>query len=200
MQIGIDLETSEVKLVVVDDDDRTIAAATRALGLSRPHPTWSEPDPRLWWRATEEALDELATREPAAIAAVRAIGLSGRMHGAVLLDSQNQVLRPAILWNDSRAARECEEFEARCAESRRSAAIGQAAVRGDVARVSRRGRTGGRAGGRLTCRSRLSPVRCLPCNARRQRTPRRPTQGERAIRSLAGSWFAHGVMSLTKQA
>ena len=97
MQIGIDLGTSEVKLVLVDDDDRIIAAAARALTLSRPQPTWSEQDPLLWWRATEEGLDELANREPASMAAVRAIGLSGQMHGAVLLDDQNRVLRPAIL-------------------------------------------------------------------------------------------------------
>jgi xylulokinase len=118
MQIGIDLGTSEVKLVLVDDDDRITASAARALTLSRPHPTWSEQDPQLWWRATEEGLDELAARAPAAMASVRAIGLSGQMHGAVLLDSQNRVLRPAILWNDARAARECEDFETRCPESR----------------------------------------------------------------------------------
>ena len=118
MQIGIDLGTSEVKLVLVDDDDRIIAAAARPLTLSRPQPTWSEQDPLLWWRATEEGLDELANREPAAMAAVRAIGLAGQMHGAVLLDDCNRVLRAAILWNDSRAARECEDFEARCPDSR----------------------------------------------------------------------------------
>src|SRR5262249_27528055 len=102
MQIGIDLGTSEVKVLLVDDDDRIIDAATRALALSRPHPTWSEQDPRLWWRATQEALDDLAARAPAAMADVRAIGLSGQMHGAVLLDRRDDVLRPAILWNDSR--------------------------------------------------------------------------------------------------
>jgi xylulokinase len=68
MQIGIDLGTSEVKLVLVDDDDRITDSAARALTLSRPHPTWSEQDPQLWWRATEEGLDELAARAPAAMA------------------------------------------------------------------------------------------------------------------------------------
>ena len=68
--------------------------------------------------ATEKTVAEIRSRRPRELAAVRGIGLSGQMHGAVLLDGQNRVLRPAILWNDSRAARECGDFEARCPESR----------------------------------------------------------------------------------
>lgn len=79
--------------------------------MSRPRPSWSEQDPEDWREATFNVLDELARRYPIEMAAVRGIGLSGQMHGAVLLDRAAKVLRPCILWNDTRAARECRELE-----------------------------------------------------------------------------------------
>ncbi|QDL91734.1 xylulokinase [Paroceanicella profunda] len=110
---GIDLGTSGVKTVLVDAAQRVIGDAHAALEVSRPHPGWSEQDPEAWWRAAEETLDALATRFPAEMAALSAIGLSGQMHGATLLDAADTVLRPAILWNDGRSAAECAELEAR---------------------------------------------------------------------------------------
>ncbi len=112
MFLGIDLGTSSVKAVLVDDADAVLAEASAPLTVSRPHPNWSEQDPADWWQATLQALDALRAELPAALAATRGIGLSGQMHGAVLLGADHRVLRPCILWNDGRSAAECRELEA----------------------------------------------------------------------------------------
>lgn len=112
MFIGIDLGTSSIKCVLVDADERVIATASEALEVTRPAPSQSEQDPETWWTATLAALDRLAREAPAAMRAVSGIGLSGQMHGATLLDAQDRVLRPCILWNDGRSAAECTEMEA----------------------------------------------------------------------------------------
>lgn len=107
--LGIDLGTSEVKVLLLADDHQVLAQTGAPLGVSRPHPLWSEQDPADWWQATCTALDKLAnTAGPDAMSQVGGIGLSGQMHGAVALDGQRQVLRPAILWNDGRSAAECK--------------------------------------------------------------------------------------------
>ena len=105
--LGIDLGTSGVKAVLVDAGDHVVAATTAPLSVARPHPAWSEQDPEDWWSATDAAVRELRARTPDALRAVRAVGLSGQMHGATLLDAHDTVLRPAILWNDGRSAAEC---------------------------------------------------------------------------------------------
>ncbi len=118
MFLGIDLGTSGVKALLVDGDERIVAQGHGALTVSRPQPLWSEQNPEDWWQATLAALAELRAATPAAMAAVRGIGLSGQMHGATLLDAQDRVLRPAILWNDGRAMAECAEIERRLPTSR----------------------------------------------------------------------------------
>lgn len=107
MYIGIDIGTSEVKALLLAPDHRVVGSAGAALAVSRPHPGHSEQDPAHWWAATQEALASLRDAHPVEYAATEAIGLSGQMHGAVLLDAQDRVLRPAILWNDTRSAEEC---------------------------------------------------------------------------------------------
>ncbi|HYG86688.1 MAG TPA: xylulokinase [Azospirillum sp.] len=113
MYLGIDLGTSGVKAVLIDDDQRLVGQATAALEVSRPHPLWSEQDPDAWWAATNQAVAGLRAAHPQALGAVRGIGLSGQMHGATLLDARDRVLRPAILWNDGRSGAECTELERR---------------------------------------------------------------------------------------
>jgi xylulokinase len=110
MFLGIDIGTSEVKALLLDDQHVIIGSAGAALDISRPHPGHSEQQPKDWWAATQSALAALHAAQPQAYAAVQAIGLSGQMHGAVLLDSNNDVLRPAILWNDTRASLECAQM------------------------------------------------------------------------------------------
>src|SRR5438105_13582404 len=111
MYLGIDLGTSGVKVVLLADDHRVAAQAEAPLEVSRPQPLWSEQDPRDWWEALEQAMAQLRDRAAGELAAVRAIALSGQMHGAVVLDARQQVLRPAMLWNDGRSFAQCEELE-----------------------------------------------------------------------------------------
>ena len=112
MYLGIDLGTSGVKTVLLDSSNTLCAIAEAPLTVQRPQPLWSEQHPTAWWDALEKALQTLRDAKPKAWAAVRAIGLSGQMHGAVLLDTQQRVLRPAMLWNDGRASLECAALEA----------------------------------------------------------------------------------------
>jgi xylulokinase len=109
--LGLDFGTSAVKALLVDDAQTVVASASVALSVQRPAVGHSEQDPEAWWQAMLEAVDALGRNHAAALSAVVGIGLSGQMHGAVLLDSTGAVLRPAILWNDVRSATECTELE-----------------------------------------------------------------------------------------
>ncbi len=111
--LGIDLGTSSVKTVIINEAQEVLASAHAPLDVSRPKPGWSEQDPADWWRATEATMDELASKHSELMAGVRGIGLSGHMHGATLIDANDTVLRPCILWNDGRSATECFELDAR---------------------------------------------------------------------------------------
>src|SRR3954468_13879798 len=106
---GLDVGTSSVKGLAVDERGQVVALAEHGYGFDTPQPGWSEQDPEQWWQGTQAVLAELRTKagEP------QGIGLSGQMHGLVALDASDRVLRPAILWNDQRTAAECEEIEAR---------------------------------------------------------------------------------------
>ena len=110
MYLGIDIGTSSVKTILIGDTGAIVAQAGCPLKLSRPAPGFSEQDPQEWWRATVHAIRALPE---SARTAVQAVALSGQMHGAALLDVKDQPLRPAILWNDGRAADECLELERR---------------------------------------------------------------------------------------
>jgi xylulokinase len=131
MYLGIDLGTSSVKALLVDDQQLIAAEASEPLTVSRPHPLWSEQSPAEWWGATERAVAALRAAAPKAFAAVKSVGLSGQMHGATLLDAAQRVLRPAILWNDGRSGAECVELETR--EPRTRAITGNAAMAGFTA-------------------------------------------------------------------
>ncbi|HXP95246.1 MAG TPA: xylulokinase [Telmatospirillum sp.] len=118
MFVGIDVGTSSVKGVLMTETQQVVGSATAPLTVSRPHPGWSEQDPEDWWQASLAVLDRLTALHPAEMRAVEGIGLSGQMHGATVLDSADQVLRPAILWNDTRCAVECTDLEAAFPEIR----------------------------------------------------------------------------------
>ena len=109
MYLGIDVGTSSVKTAVLDEAGALLASSSAPLAVSRPQLLWSEQNPQDWWQATTDAVLQLA---PDTRRAVRAIGLSGQMHGATVLDAQDRVLRPAILWNDGRSGEQCTELEA----------------------------------------------------------------------------------------
>jgi xylulokinase len=110
MYIGIDIGTSSVKALLVDDDKRVVVEASAPLTVSRPQPLWSEQDPEQWWNGCCAVLDQFRSRKPDLMAAVRGLGLSGQMHGATLLGADDEVLRPAMLWNDGRSAEQCRQL------------------------------------------------------------------------------------------
>src|SRR5215216_1488724 len=113
MLLGIDLSTTGAKALLIDRDGRVISSATTPLSLSTPRPLRSEQDPREWWTATANSVTQALAAANASGADVIAIGLTGQMHGLVLLDAEGHVLRPAILWNDQRCGAECDDIRAR---------------------------------------------------------------------------------------
>lgn len=115
MYLGVDIGTSGVKALLLDERGAIVAQATDPLQVSRPQPGFSEQDPDSWWQGTVNAVRALPA---AARASVRAVGLSGQMHGATLLGRDDRPLRPGILWNDGRSAQECLDLERREPASR----------------------------------------------------------------------------------
>jgi xylulokinase len=121
--IGLDVGTSAVKALAIGLEDGAVLARSEVeYPLSTPRPGWSEQDPADWWRATQEALDALAVDE------VVAFGLTGQMHGLVALDSDDRVIRPAMLWNDARTGAECAEIEEKVGLSELIARTGNRAL------------------------------------------------------------------------
>lgn len=109
--VGLDIGTSGVKALVIDHDQKVVAETNAPLSVSRPSPNWSEQDPKDWLTACDTCMSELSTKG-VAMGQVIAIGLSGQMHGATTLDKSGQVIRPAILWNDTRSHLEAAEMDA----------------------------------------------------------------------------------------
>lgn len=110
MYLGIDLGTTSLKVILVDDKLNCIATESVALNISRPHPLWSEQNPIDWWNALNLVMKNLRNKFPVELKKIKSIGFSGQQHGAVLLDNKGNVLRPAILWNDGRSCDECLEL------------------------------------------------------------------------------------------
>jgi xylulokinase len=123
--IGIDIGTTGAKGIALDVDGRVVASATEEYPLSTPQPGWSEQDPDDWWTAAQRLLAALPADVP--------VGLSGQMHGLVVLDEHGAVLRPAILWNDQRTGAECAEIERRIGLERLIELTGNRALTGFTA-------------------------------------------------------------------
>ena len=111
--LGIDVSTTGAKALLVDEKGAVAASATTALTLQTPKPLWSEQDPHEWWSGTSKSILQALSTAGVTGADVAAVGLTGQMHGLVLLDEERRVLRPAILWNDQRTAAECDEIRTR---------------------------------------------------------------------------------------
>ncbi len=109
--LGIDLGTSGLKVVLMDHDQQILGSSNQYLEVSRPSAGWSEQNPAEWIRATELAIGDLQDQFPRQVSAVAGISLSGQMHGATLLDSNDKVLRPCILWNDTRSYKEASTLD-----------------------------------------------------------------------------------------
>ena len=111
MYIGIDLGTSGVKTILIDYNQDILATAHSPLTVQSPKDGFNEQDPNSWIKATEICLAELKKQKSKEFSNTISIGISGHMHGATIIDDQGKVIRPCILWNDTRAFKECEEFE-----------------------------------------------------------------------------------------
>jgi xylulokinase len=131
--LGVDVSTTGAKALIVDSTGQVISSATTPLALSTPRPLWAEQDPEHWrsgvWNSIRQALEQSGL-DPAAIAA---IGLTGQMHGLVLLDEAGRVLRPAILWNDQRTGQQCDEIRRRLGKPRLIEITGNDALAGFTA-------------------------------------------------------------------
>jgi xylulokinase len=104
--LGIDVGTSGAKALLIDEAGRVLCSSTSSYPLSIPQPLWAEQDPEMWWQGVQECLAEVE------LGSIDAIGLTGQMHGAVFLDADGEVIRPAMLWNDQRTSAECRRIEA----------------------------------------------------------------------------------------
>ena len=110
--LGIDASTTATKAVLIDETGAVRGVGTSEYGFDVPRPSWTEQDPKLWWDGTIAAIGSVLASTGVSGADVVAVGLTGQMHGLVLLDAADRVLRPAILWNDQRTAAECDEIRA----------------------------------------------------------------------------------------
>jgi xylulokinase len=131
--LGIDTSTTATKALLVDETGRVAGEASAGYPFETPQPLWAEQEAGLWWTATIEAIQAVLAKTGAAGADVKAIGLTGQMHGLVLLDGTDQPLRPAILWNDQRTGAECDEMRATLGRRRLIATTGNDALTGFTA-------------------------------------------------------------------
>jgi xylulokinase len=111
--LGIDTSTTATKAVVIDREGRTVAEGVSEYGYDIPRPGWTEQDPASWWTATIASIRSALAAAELRGDDIAAVGLTGQMHGLVLLDRDREVIRPAILWNDQRTAAQCDDIRRR---------------------------------------------------------------------------------------
>ncbi len=131
--LGLDVSTTATKAILVDGSGAVVGIGVAEYPFDVPQPLWSEQDPALWWTGTVAAIRSVLASTGIPGSAVDAIGLAGQMHGAVLLDAADRVLRPAILWNDQRTAAECDAIRAAVGPERLIAITGNDALTGFTA-------------------------------------------------------------------
>lgn len=131
--LGLDLGTTGVRALLIDRAGRVLGSATAEQPLLNPAPGWMEQDPAEWWRATCAAIPRALAQAGLTVGDVEAVGASGQMHGATLLDAAGAVVRPCILWNDQRSVGQCDEIIARVGARRLEALTGNTALAGFTA-------------------------------------------------------------------
>ncbi len=131
--IGIDTSTTATKALLIDESGRVLGVASNEYPYDTPQPLWSEQDPALWWHATSLSIRQAVSQTGVDPSAIGGIGLTGQMHGLVLLDEKGGVLRPAILWNDQRTGAQCDEIRARLGRERLIQITGNDALTGFTA-------------------------------------------------------------------
>jgi xylulokinase len=131
--IGIDASTTATKVLLMDEKGAVVSVASFEYPFEIPHPLWSEQDPGLWWQAAVKGIRKVLSDTAVGGESVKAIGLTGQMHGLVLLDEAGRVLRPAILWNDQRTGAQCDAIRARLGKERLIQVTGNDALTGFTA-------------------------------------------------------------------
>ncbi|HSK07904.1 MAG TPA: xylulokinase, partial [Acidimicrobiia bacterium] len=131
--LGIDSSTTATKAILAQADGAVRGVASASYDYQIPQPQWTEQDPRLWWEGAIAAVSQVLTDTGVAGSEIDAVGLTGQMHGSVLLDSGGEVVRPAILWNDQRTEQECEEIRDRVGRDRLISITGNDALTGFTA-------------------------------------------------------------------
>ena len=133
LYLGIDVSTTATKAILINSRGEVVGIHASEYTFESPHPLWSEQDPQLWWQGAAQSIRSVLQQTGARPDQVRAVGLTGQMHGLVLLDEQGQVLRPAILWNDQRTGAECDEIRRRLGKERLIQVSGNDALAGFTA-------------------------------------------------------------------
>jgi len=131
--LGIDTSTTSSKALLIDEEGKVVAVASSPHTLQTPHPLWSEQDPREWWEAVAVSIRSVLEKAGVGGERIAAIGLTGQMHGLVLLDETGNVLRPAILWNDQRTQSQCDEIHQRIGKEKFIQITGNVALTGFTA-------------------------------------------------------------------
>lgn len=133
MFLGIDVSTTATKALLVDGAGSPIGSASAEYPLDTPRPLWSEQDPASWWKAAVTAIRTVLRETGVDPNAIRGVGLTGQMHGLVLLDEKGKVLRPAILWNDQRTQAQCDRIHETFGKQRFIERTGNVALTGFTA-------------------------------------------------------------------
>jgi xylulokinase len=131
--LGLDVSTTGAKALLIDGAGQVVGSATSPLRLSNPHPLWSEQDPADWWAGMSQSIRQVLAQAGVGGEDIAAIGLTGQMHGLVLLDAAGKVLRPAILWNDQRTGAQCDTIRKRLGKQRLVQITGNDALTGFTA-------------------------------------------------------------------
>lgn len=131
--IGVDTSTTATKALLMDERGLVLGVASNEYPFETPQPLWSEQDPSLWWHATAESIRQVLAKTGVDATAVKGIGLTGQMHGLVLLDENGEVLRPAILWNDQRTGPQCDAIRLKLGRERLIQITGNDALTGFTA-------------------------------------------------------------------
>jgi xylulokinase len=131
--LGLDISTTAAKALIIDGDGAVIGSAAAPLSLSAPRPLWSEQDPAAWWAGMADSIRRVLAQTNLSGDDIAAVGLTGQMHGLVMLNGAGEVLRPAILWNDQRTAAQCDAIRARIGRERLIAISGNDALTGFTA-------------------------------------------------------------------
>lgn len=131
--IGIDASTTATKALLMNEAGDVLGVAATEYGFETPQPLWSEQDPHLWWQGTVNSIQQVLAKTGIAGQDVKGLGLTGQMHGLVLLDKEGEVLRPSLLWNDQRTQAQCDQIRARLGKERLIQLTGNDALTGFTA-------------------------------------------------------------------